>query len=104
MKTRITLDIDSKSKFKVAYILFKSMNLIKDIGKVEVLKSQNGNHHMIIWSKKYRKLSEQYKLREKLGDDPRRIKLDKKKKLGRNTLFATKKERVKKWKGRKKIT
>jgi hypothetical protein len=87
---RITSDIDDKRRIIIIYYLIKSMILIKNITNIEINKSHSKGYHLIIWTKgKYNK-KQVYKLREKLGDDKHRIKMDKLRTFGRDTLFYKK--------------
>jgi len=88
---RITLDLDTLSKIKVSYFFIKSFFIIKNIKKINLIKSNSKGYHLIIWTTEKYKLKEQFKLRERLGDDKTRLRLDKNRTLGRNTLFENKK-------------
>lgn len=90
MPYRITADIDSKSKIKLFYAIYKGIKNIEKIKKIEIYKSHSGNHHLIFWTTKRYTKKKIYEIREKIGDDKRRIRIDKKRILGKNTLFDEK--------------
>lgn len=87
---RITADIDSKSSVIVAYNIYRAFKYIEEISYIEIKKSNSKGFHLIVWTNKKYTLKKQYELRELIGDDKRRIKLDRKRKVGRNTLFYKK--------------
>ena len=87
---RITCDIDSKSRIKICYYTIKSFVKVKKIDKMYIGKSHSGNYHIEIWTKYPYKIRELFYLREILGDDKYRLKMDKQRKWGRNTLFYKK--------------
>jgi len=87
---RITADIDNKSKLKLLFYIAKALKHIKKIKRIEINKSYSGNYHIIIWSNQKYNLKEQFKLREIIGDDKHRLKMDKLRRFGRNTLFYKK--------------
>jgi len=84
---RITADIDSKNKFNLIKNIIKAFYKIKDIISLEVKLSNSKGYHLIIYTDKFYTEGQQYKLREYIGDDISRIRMDKKRKIGRNTLF-----------------
>lgn len=90
MTSRITADLDTKNKFKISFSLIKSIFIIPNIIKLELIPSHSKGFHLIIWSSNKIPLKQQYIIREKIGDDKTRIRLDKKRKIGKNTLFDTK--------------
>ena len=87
---RITSDIDSKSKLKLAHIFLKGLMNIEKIKLIEVTPSNSKGYHIIFWTTERYSLKEVFKIRKKIGDDPHRIRLDRKRKLGRQTLFNKK--------------
>lgn len=88
---RITIDLDFKNKFKVAYYVSKAIILVSGISYLELRPSFSKGYHLIIWSRKNLSFKKQLELRKKLGDDVSRIYADRKRKIGRNTLFSYKK-------------
>lgn len=88
--TRITADLDTKNKFKIIYSIFKSLSIIEDINLLQLIKSHNNNYHLIVWSGKNYSKKKIFKIREKIGDDTNRIRSDKLKKHGQQTLFYKK--------------
>jgi hypothetical protein len=87
---RITADIDNKNRLVLLKYIAKAIFKIKDIISLEVKRSNSKGYHMIIYTDKFYNQSEQYKLRAFIGDDPSRIRLDKRRKIGKNTLFEYK--------------
>jgi hypothetical protein len=89
MVTRITLDWDFKNRFKAIYYLFKIFSLGFECLIIE--KSRKKGFHIQIWLKG--KLSQNQKdtLRSKLGEDKAHLRMDKKHKYGKQTLFDLKK-------------
>lgn len=55
-----------------------------------IYKSHSGNYHLEIWTTHRYTLKELFYFRGILGDDPYRLKMDKLRKWGRNTLFYKK--------------
>lgn len=90
MRTRITADIDNKDKDYLIFCINKAFKHIKEIQRLMVMKSANKNYHLVIWTNKYYNKQQIYKIRKKIGDDERRIKNDKYRKIGEQTLFDKK--------------
>lgn len=89
---RITADLDFKNPFKIGYYLMKSFIVIKRIQRLELVPSFRKGYHLEIWTTYPYTIKDHFKLRKRIGDDPSRIKLDKIRKIGRNTLFYKKDE------------
>lgn len=87
---RITADLDFKNPFKIGYYLMKSFIIIKRIQHLTLRPSYSKGYHLEIWSSYPYTIKEHFNLRAKIGDDPSRIRLDKIRKIGRNTLFYNK--------------
>ena len=87
---RITVDLDTKRPISVLWCLFKAFILIEKIINIEVKRSSSGNFHVIIWTRRCYGKDKIYRFRELLGDDPRRIRLDKKRKIAKQTLWDKK--------------
>lgn len=90
MAIRITADLDTKDSFKIAESIFRSLSTIKKIESIELEPSNSKGWHLIIWTKQNYSLKQTFNIRKKIGDDPSRIRLDKIRKIGRNTLFDKK--------------
>jgi len=84
---RITADLDTKNKFKIGYYVMKAIIIIKSIKSLELKQSNSKGYHLIIWSSYPYTLKKHFNIRASIGDDKRRIKIDKTRKVGRNTLF-----------------
>lgn len=87
---RITADIDSKNKLNLLKRLGIGLLYIKNICKIEIEPSNSKGYHLTFYTKKNYSISKQYKLRKLIGDDKHRIFLDKKRKIGKQTLFSKK--------------
>lgn len=87
---RITIDIDSKNKVRLIYFLTKAILTVKKINLIELKPSHSKGWHIIIWTSFNYTNKIIYELRKKLGDDKNRIRIDKQKKIGRQTLFYKK--------------
>lgn len=90
MVTRITLDWDFKNKFKCLKYINKIYS--NDFECLLVEKSRKKGFHVQVWVKG--RLSQKKKdiLRSKWGEDPAHLRMDKKHKFGKQTLFDEKKE------------
>lgn len=89
---RITSDLDFKNKWKIGYYVMKAIILIKKISLLKLTPSYKKGYHLEVWTTYPYTIKEHFHIRNKIGDDYRRIKLDKMRKLGRNTLFDYKKK------------
>lgn len=89
MAVRITLDWDFKNKLKLIWYLFKVIKLKPMCFIVE--KSRSKGFHVQIWLTG--KMSQKKKdiIRRKLGEDPAHLRMDKKHRYGKQTLFDIKK-------------
>lgn len=88
---RITADIDSKSKLKLFFYIWKAINNIEKIKSIEIKRSHSKGYHIFVWTTKRYTKKEVYRLRKIIGDDQNRIKLDKLKKgFGEQTLWNKK--------------
>ena len=87
---RITADIDTKDMTKVGFYLFMACNKIKDIRNLTLKKSTNKGFHLLIWTGKDYSLKYIFKIRKMIGDDYYRIRGDKVRTFGRQTLFKKK--------------
>lgn len=93
---RITADWDFKNKFKIAYYLIKTMFIVKNIKYIIIRPSNSKGYHLIVWTSKFYTIREKFRIRKRIGDDKGRIRLDRRRRLGRNTLFY-KKEETPRW-------
>lgn len=87
---RITADIDTLNMNVISLSLHKALNHIKEIQSIILKKSNSKGYHIIVWTKHKYTTREIYKLREIIGDDIIRIKNDKLRKIGLQTLFDKK--------------
>lgn len=87
---RITADWDTKDKFIIALNLLKCLTFVRKIKWIKINPSARKGYHLEIWSTQRYTLKQQYHIRAKIGDDKNRIRLDKIRKIGRNTLFDKK--------------
>lgn len=87
---RITADYDTKNKFNIINNLIKCILLIDKIEKLELKKSNSKGYHLILWTKQKYTNNQIYKLRQLIGDDRKRIKMDKIRPFGKQTLFHKK--------------
>lgn len=86
---RITSDLDTKNKLKILYYVIKAF-LMLDIKELTLKKSNSKGYHLIIFTKKNYKVKDVYKLRKKINDDPHRVRMDKIRRRGKQTLFDNK--------------
>lgn len=87
---RITADIDSKNINILLKDIRNALKKVKKIRLIEIRPSNSKGYHMIIWTK-YRYNSRNiYSIRKAIGDDPKRIAMDKLRKIGKQTLFYKK--------------
>lgn len=89
MVTRITLDWDFKNKFKAIYYLFKIFSHGFECLVVE--KSRKKGYHIQIWVKGKLSQKQKYIIRNKWGEDKAHLRMDKKHRYGKQTLFDLKK-------------
>jgi len=83
-KDRITLDLDTKNKEEISFIVYDILKTKNLIG-LKLKKSTNKGYHLIAYYSKIKATSTKNKIR-KLYDDLLRIKYDKKEKPN-NILF-----------------
>lgn len=83
---RITADIDSKNRYVLAFYTLRAIMYLKPQHLV-IKKSARKGYHLFVWTKEDGKKD---KLRSMIGDDKRRIRLDKTRKIAKQTLFNTK--------------
>lgn len=87
-KSRITADWDTKNKIVIAYRLFKTFLLIKNINSIELLESPGKRgFHLIIFTSKFYTEKQIFLLRKMINDDKYRIKIDKIRGYNLQTLF-----------------
>lgn len=87
---RITADIDTKNKLILLLSIIKAILKIKKITLIQITPSYKKGYHIIVHSNyKYSK-KDIFKLRSFILDDKNRIKLDKQRKIGTQTLFSIK--------------
>lgn len=92
MNLRITVDIDNKANLE--YSLKQGYKLLKRRPDV-IRESPNKRGYHLIWYNVNCSEEEMFKFRKLIGDDPVRIKLDKKVKLNfKQVLFTKKKKEV----------
>lgn len=87
---RITSDLDSRSRLKLFFFIYRGLKNIEKIKKIEIYKSNSKGYHLIFWTTKRYNLKQIFRLRYLIGDDKNRIRLDRYRKIGRNTLFTEK--------------
>lgn len=87
---RITADYDFKNRLKLVLNFFKVLITVKKIKYIELRPSAHKGWHIEVWSTEKYTVKQKYELRLKIGDDPSRVRLDKKRKIGRDTLFFKK--------------
>ena len=90
MNIRITSDIDSKNKLELSWYIYQALKHIKNIKLINITSSNSKGYHLIVWTNHNYSKKRIYELRKLIGDDIRRIKLDKIKKFGQQTLFYKK--------------
>lgn len=90
LQSRITADLDTKNKNKILFSVAEALYKIPKITSLEIKPSNSKGYHLIIWTQKKYSQKQIYKIRAKIGDDKNRIKLDKLRKIGLNTLFDRK--------------
>lgn len=87
---RITSDIDTKNERVISDYIFKTLIKVEKIKKIELKPSFKKGWHLIVWTTHPYNLKQVFFLREFLGDDKTRLRLDKKRHFGRDTLFYKK--------------
>lgn len=96
-KSRITIDLDSKSKLKLLYYVYKGIKIIPKLVGIKIMPSTSKGWHIIFYSNERMSMERIFKYREKLGDDKLRIYYSKKERP-RQILFQKKLKRKRiKW-------
>lgn len=83
---RITADWDFKSPFKIAFYIYRICKL--GFNELVIKPSSHKGYHVFVWTNRKGKRN---LLRAYIGDDTRRIYLDSKRLIGKQTLFSSKK-------------
>lgn len=91
----ITADLDTKNATTLSDSIFYTLFHIKEIKKIILKRSAKKGYHLIVYTDRDYSQNYIYRVRAIIGDDKSRIKHDKKRKLGQQTLFD-KKKRLKK--------
>lgn len=87
MRTRrITADIDTLKKYKVAFYVVRAIFVLK-ARRLELRRSSRKGYHLIVWTKES---GTRNNLRRYLGDDQRRIRMDNLRGAFKQTLFNRK--------------
>ena len=87
---RVTIDLDSKSRIKLYWSVFKGILLCRKFPDV-IRNSSGGRGYHIIWRGLNISEEQMFKYREWIGDDPNRLYLDRSSNRVKQILF-TKKE------------
>jgi hypothetical protein len=92
MRTRITADIDSLDIKVLKKCVKKALMVISNIESLTLKKSSSKGYHLIIWCNTYYTKEQIYIIRDLIGDDRNRIRLDKIRNFATQTLFNRKEE------------
>lgn len=86
---RITVDIDFKNPFRVAFYLFRCLKYLNNKqGEMLTIKcSSKKGFHFFLWT---RSSGDKFKIKNYLGNDKHQTRLDKMHRYGRQTLFNKK--------------
>jgi len=87
---RITIDLDTKCKHNLIMNISKALFKIKKLKSILITPSFKKGYHLIIWTHYNYTDDEMFNLRKYLGDDWFRLSMDRKRTMGRNTLFNKK--------------
>lgn len=87
---RLTADLDTLDLMFIQKIIKKVFVYIPSINKLELNKSNSKGYHLIVWSSSFITKKDIFILRELIGDDKNRIRLDKIRGRGLQTLFNRK--------------
>lgn len=87
---RITADLDTKHKTKLIKSISRALKRIKKITNLSINLSNSKGYHLIIFTNQHYSDKEIYKIRKYIGDDLNRIRFDKRKTIGKQTLFDKK--------------
>jgi predicted phosphatase len=90
MIKRISSDIDSKNNLELCWYVYQALKKIKKIKSIEITPSYSKGYHLIVLNSHPYKQKQIYRLRKKIGDDIRRIEIDKIRRI-KDTLFNSKK-------------
>lgn len=86
---RITADWDTTSEYVIRRHINKIFKYIS-VEKLEITKSNSKGYHAVVWTKMSLSKSKIFFLRELIGDDLSRIKMDKKRRHPKQYLFYKK--------------
>ena len=89
---RITADIDNKNPFFLLEKIYIALTKIKKIKFIEIKPSFSKGYHLLVYTTSKYPKNKIYKLRKLIGDDKKRIWIDKniRKGFGEQTLFSSK--------------
>lgn len=88
---RITADIDHKNIQKISYKIREAIRLYEIVPERIVIKKSNSKgYHIIIFTKDKLKKNEIMHIRKILGDDEKRLSMDKKRRRPKQYLFKEK--------------
>ena len=90
MLRRITADWDFKNPLKILFYLYRCYTLSPK--EITIKKSNSKGYHVILWLDLHNKVTKKFILilRAYIGDDKKRIEIDKKRKISRQYLFYKK--------------
>lgn len=89
LSSRITIDIDDKDLSLPLLKIFLSLEKV-NIKKLIIRESSNKGYHIIIFASNPLSHKEIFRLRKFIGDDKKRIRIDKKRKFPKQYLFYKK--------------
>lgn len=92
MIKRITADIDTKNILALCWNIYKVFIYVKEFDRLELKKSNSKGYHLIVWSRKNYTQAQIFHLRYLIGDDKKRIDVDKKRKHPKQYLFYKKRK------------
>lgn len=87
---RITADIDTTDIKVINKCINLAIKFIPNIKKLELIKSSKKGYHLIVWTTTFISKKNIFLFRELIGDDFNRIRLDKIRGRGLQTLFDRK--------------
>ena len=93
---RITADLDTKNIFKILFRVYRALKL--DPKEIYLKPSNSRGYHLVLWIDREISKKDLFRLRAYLGDDPKRIAIDQRRKKPKQYLFY-KKEEYKKARG-----
>lgn len=100
-KSRVTIDLDSKSKIKLSLTLIKGLRTIPRISFIKIKPSNSKGYHIIFYSNKLLSKKKINQFRNKLKDDKLRQYYERDKKPSQ--ILFSKKIELKNWNELKKI-